>query len=218
MSQGFIQLYRKILDEWFWKDPKLAHLMATLILEANHQPKMVSFQGEKRMIGRGETVRTTRDLASKTGISKSSISRMFKKLSKENEIDIIETKASHIRVIRYNHFLTIVLDENWDKVGTSVGLNNNDNNNTNNQTDVKSVYREILHDESFVEIIKNKFRLNDEQLEDEIDHMYHSFSEKNKISNNWKSSLMNWLYNGIKIEKNYIQREIAKSNAYDNPE
>ena len=218
MSQGFIQLHRKILDEWFWSDSKLCHLMITLILEANHQLQEVSFQGKKRTIGVGETIRTTRQLASITGIPKSSISRMLKKLCEVDEIKILETKASHIKVLRYHHFLTSDLDENWDKDGTGMGLNNNDNNNTNNQTDVKSVYEEIFYDESFIESVKNKFRLNDEQLEDEIDHMYHSFSEKNKISNNWKSSLKTWLYSGRKIEKNYIQREIAKSNAYDNPE
>ena len=54
MSQGFIQLYRKILDEWFWSDSKLCHLMITLILEANHQLKEVNFQGKKRIIGIGE--------------------------------------------------------------------------------------------------------------------------------------------------------------------
>ena len=47
-----------------------------------------------------------------------------------------------------------------EKMEKAMFKDNNDNNNTNNQTDVKSVYGEILHDESFVEIIKNKFRLN----------------------------------------------------------
>ena len=223
MSQGFIQLHRKILDEWFWKDPKLAHLMVTLILEVNHQPKMVSFQGEKRMIGRGETIRTTRQLDSITGIPKSTISKMLKRLCKENEIEIIKTKASHIRILKYEQYLTDDFDENWDKDGTEMGLNNNDkndNNYINNQKDIKSfneVVAEIMDDESFIENIKDKFQLNDQQLEDEVDHMYCSHLENDKPINNPKASFKNWLYNGIKMKINYIQKEIAKSNAYDNP-
>ena len=32
MSQGFIQLHRKIQEEWFWNNSKLSHLMVDLIL------------------------------------------------------------------------------------------------------------------------------------------------------------------------------------------
>ena len=221
MSQGFIQLHRKILDEWFWKNPNSGHLMTTFLLLANHQEKQVLFEGEKRSIMRGELITTQRDLVDITTIPKTTIKRTIDTLIDGKEIIKIKTKATHIRILRYDHFMTDSFDQRWTKGEPLKVLNNNDNNdnnNTNNQTDVKSVYEEIFYDESFIESVKNKFRLNDEQLEDEIDHMYHSFSEKNKISNNWKSSLKTWLYSGRKIEKNYIQREIAKSNAYDNPE
>ena len=221
MSQGFIQLYRKILDEWFWSDSKLCHLMITLILEANHQLQEVSFQGKKRTIGVGETIRTTRQLASITGIPKSSISRMLKNLCEANEIKILETKASHIKILRYHNFLTSDLDENWDKDGTGMGLNNNDNNNTNNNINVKSVedvVAEIMDDKLFMDEINNMFRLRGKEIEDQIDHMYHSYREKNKNSYNWKASFKNWLHIGRKIEHNYAQKEMAKSDAYDNPE
>ena len=215
MSQGFIQLHRKILDEWFWKDPKLAHLMVTLILEANHQPKMVSFQGEKRMIGRGETVRTTRDLSSKTGISKSSISRMLKKLCEVDEIKILETKASHIKVLRYHHFLTSDLDENWDKDGTGMGLNNNDNN-TNTIADYKSAKEEFFNDEESVNKVMNDFGINSiSKLEDEINHLIADYLEKGKSTKNFLSSVNKWLIIRRKNLGKYGDKIIAESQLFD---
>ena len=53
MSQDFIQLYRKILDEWFWKNPNSGHLMTTFLLLANHKEVQVLFEGKKRIIRKG---------------------------------------------------------------------------------------------------------------------------------------------------------------------
>ena len=39
-----------------------------------------------------------------------------------------------------------------------------------------------MDDELFMDEIKNKFHLYSSQVEDEIDHMYHSYKEKNKNS------------------------------------
>ena len=114
MVNGFIQLHRKIIDEWFWNNPKLAHLMVTLILEANHKSKEVFFECIKRLVRRGETIRATRKLESLTGMSRSTISRLLKAICKGEEIEIIATKASHIRILRYDYFLSSDLDENWD--------------------------------------------------------------------------------------------------------
>ena len=82
MPQGFIQLHRKIQEEWFWNNSKLSHLMVDLILRANHEAKEVSFKGEKRTINRGETITTYRDLGQELGSSKSTIERLIKKLIK----------------------------------------------------------------------------------------------------------------------------------------
>ena len=231
MSQGFIQLHRKILDEWFWKDLKLAHLMVGLLLRANHKDNEVTFKGAKRTIKRGEHITTYRDLAEDWGCSKSTVERRLRALEEEGEIRIIETKATHIEIIKYDYYLNDdfvpMMGNSRDQHGTRESLNNNDKNynndkndknNINNQTDIKSVdevIAEIIDDESFIENIKDKFQLNDQQLEDEVDHMCCSYLEKNKTTSNWQASLKYWLYNGRKIEQNYINKEIAKSNAYD---
>ena len=224
MSQGFIQLHRKILDEWFWKNPNSGHLMTTFLLLANHQEKQVLFEGEKRSIRRGELITTQRDLVDITKIPKTTIKRTIDTLIDGKEIIKIKTKATHIRILRYDYFMTDSFDQSWTKDEPFKVLNNNDNNDnnyTNNQTDIKSVedvVAELVDDELFMDEIKNKFHLYSSQVKDEIDHMYHSYREKNKNSYNWKASFKNWLYNGRKIEYNYAQKEMAKSDAYDNPE
>jgi|LWDU01.1.fsa_nt_gi transcription initiation factor IIE alpha subunit len=228
MSQGFIPLYRKIQDEWFWTNSKYAQAMIWLLLKANHEDKEVTFKGAKRTIKRGEHITTYRDLAEDWGCSKSTIERTLRALEEEGEIRIIETKATHIKIIKYDYYLhddfVPMMGNSRDKHGTRESLNNNDNNDKNNiynQTDIKSVngdISEIMEDEAFISEIKRKFSLNDHTLENEIDHMFNSFLEKNKITNNWKASLKNWLYNGQKIEKNYIAKDRAESDAYDSPE
>lgn len=224
MSQGFIQLHRKILDEWFWKNPNSGHLMTTFLLLANHKEMKVLFEGKKRIIRKGELITTHRDLVDITKIPKTTIKRTIDTLIDGKEIIKIKTKATHIRILRYDYFMTDSFDQSWTKDEPFKVLNNNDNNDknyTNNQTDIKSVedvVAEIMDDELFMDEIKNKFHLHSSQVEDETDHMYHSYKEKNKNSYNWKASLKNWLHNGRKIDTNYAQKEMAKSDAYDNPE
>ena len=92
MVNGFIQLHRKIIDEWFWNNPKLAHLMVTLILEANHKSKEVSFDCKKRLVRRGETIRATRKLESLTGMSRSTISRLLKAHVKVRKLKLLQQK------------------------------------------------------------------------------------------------------------------------------
>ena len=217
MPQGFIQLHRKIQEEWFWRDPRLAHLMVTLILEANHQLQEVSFQGKKRTIRRGETIRTTRQLASITGIPKSSISRMLKRLCKENEIEILKTKASHIRILKYEYYLTDDFDENWDKDGAGMALNNNYNNEntTHTLTDFQSAkvsYEEMIEDEEFMNQIKKRFFFVTKNIDGEIYNMEAHYEEKGTPPRNWKAALKKWLSRLEKFKREDERKELAKAN------
>ena len=189
--------------------------MVTLILEANHQLQEVSFQGKKRTIRRGETIRTTRQLASITGIPKSTISIMLKILCEENEIEIIKTKASHIRILKYEYYLTDDFDKNWDKDGTEMGLNNNDNNNTNTIADYESAKEKFFNDEENVNKVMNDFGIKDiSKLEDEIDHLIADYLEKGKYTNNFISSVNKWLIIRKKNLEKYGSRLIAESQLF----
>jgi hypothetical protein len=214
MAQGFIQLHRNIQDEWFWQDSKLAHLMTTLILEANHKSKKKDFKGELRTIERGETIRRTRDLEDITGIPKSTISRMLKKLSKFGEIEIIKTKASHIKIIRYEQFITGDLDENWDKSGTGVVLNNNDN---NIYTFVKyeSAKNEFLSDNDVVDNMRSKYSLTLARIDQESTLMIKHYYKKGKQIEDFEDALDTWLLKGKVMFEDAKKREYEKEKALD---
>ena len=214
MSQGYIQLHRKILDEWFWKDSKLAHLMTTLILEANHESVKILFKGELRTIERGETIRATRDLEAITGIPKSTISRMLKKLSKYGEIKIIKTKASHIKILRYEQFLASDFDKNWDKSGTEVGLNNNDNN-IYTFAEYQSAKNEFLSDNDVVDNMRSKYSLTLARLDQESTLMIKHYCKKGKQIEDFEDALDTWLLKGKVMFEDAKQREYEKEQALD---
>ena len=181
MSQGFIQLHRKIQEEWFWNHSKLSHLMVDLILRANHEPKEVSFKGEKRTINRGEHITTYRDIAQDLGSSKSTIERLIKQLIKGDELEIIPTKATHIRVVKYDYYLnddfSPKMGNAWDKDGTRESLNNNDNN-----EDQRSLieFLKIFFYKSSVRIqLLEKFISNNSDFAMAYYELSNEFSEKN---------------------------------------
>ena len=225
MSQGFIQLHRKIQEEWFWNNSKLSHLMVDLILRANHEPKEVSFKGEKRTINRGEHITTYRDLAQDLGSSKSTIERLIKQLIKGGELEIIPTKATHIRVAKYDYYLnddfSLKMGNAWDKDGTRESLNNNDNNDKNNiytLADLQSAdeaLEAILEDKDYLNEIMNRFSINEEQLESEIDHMRNDYIQKGKRTKDWKASLKVWMHYRKKNLDDYWRRKYEKILAYE---
>ena len=228
MSQGFIQLHRKIQDEWFWTNSKYAHAMIGLLLRANHEDKEVTFQGAKRTIKRGEHIATYRDLAEDWGCSKSTIERTLRALKENGEIRIIETKATHIKIIKYDYYLNDdfvpMMGNSRDKHGTRESLNNNDNNenkiNTMNIADLKTSEREksateeIMEDEGFINGIIKKFHIGLPDIKDEIYEMESYYEEKCEKPNSWKPALKTWLIRGKKIEKNINNRMMDDSGEY----
>ena len=221
MSQGFIQLHRKIQEEWFWNDSKLSHLMIDLILRANHEAKEVSFKGEKRTINRGETITTYRDLGQELGYSKSTIGRSIKKLIKGGELEIIPTKATHIIVVKYDYYLnddfSPQIGNAWEKDGTKESLNNNYNNEntTHNIADRKSAevsYDEMIEDEEFMNDLKKKFFFVTKNIDDELYTMLAHYEENGNSPRNWKAAFKKWLMRLKKFRREDEIKELAKAN------
>ena len=204
MSRGFIQLHRKIQDEWFWNDPRLVQTMIGLLLRANHEPKEVSFKGEKRLINRGEHITTYRDLANEWGCGRSTVERTIKILVKGDELNLVPTKATHIKVNRYDYFLSddFVSDagSKRDEDGTELRLNNNYNN-YNNETDTMiedfqsstEGIEALQEDVEFKEMLMREFDLPKYKLDDEIYHMESCYETNGKVPKNWKGALKKWL-------------------------
>ena len=221
MSQGFIQLQRKIQEEWFWNNSKQSHLMVDLILRANHEAKEVSFKGEKRTINRGEHITTYRDLAQDLGSSKSTIERLIKKLIKGGELEIIPTKSTHIKVVKYDYYLnddfSPKMGNSWAKDGTKESLNNNYNNENTTHiiADRKSAevsYDEMIEDEEFMNDLKKKFIFVTKNIDDELYTMESYYEEKGTSPRNWKAAFKKWLMRLKKFRREDELKELAKAN------
>lgn len=96
---GYIKLYRKILD-WEWFDNSyMVHLYLDLILNANIQDK--SWHGE--VIKRGQIMTSVSRLHEETNIPVSTIRRCLKKLENTGEITIETTnKFSLVTICNYD--------------------------------------------------------------------------------------------------------------------
>lgn len=111
-EQGWIKLYRKIKDSWFYKDSNYIHLWVHLLTSANHKEKEFMFNGKRQKCTPGQFITGRKVLATATGISESKIYRILKAFEAEQ---LIEQQSN-----RRNSIITIL---NWDKYQQSEQLN-----------------------------------------------------------------------------------------------
>lgn len=101
---GWVKLYRKIIEwEWF-KTPNMVHLFLYLLCKANHSEG--KWQGE--MIKKGQLITSRKTIRKETGISEQSIRTCINKLKSTNEITIKSTnKYSIITINNYESYQNI---------------------------------------------------------------------------------------------------------------
>lgn len=106
---GWIKLHRIFLDwEWF-KDSKMVHLFAYLLLNANH--KDGKWQGID--IKRGQLITGRKKINEETGISEQSIRTCINRLKSTSEITIKSTsKHSIITICNYDKYNDYINDIN----------------------------------------------------------------------------------------------------------
>ena len=172
-EQGFIALYRKMLDWDWYTDTNTKSLFIHLLLKANH--KDVNYQGE--LIKRGQHKTGLYKLVAETGLSIQQIRTSLKKLEKTNDITSISTnKYRIITVTKYNDYQTSNKQNNKRvtiKQQTSnkqVTTNNNDNNEKNDNNDNKKTYRKFAHlSLSITDYEKLLATYSKEQIDDVLD-------------------------------------------------
>ena len=99
--EGWLKLYRKIV-EWEWSnDPHMVSLFIHLLSRANHKPS--KWRGET--IDRGQLLTGRKQLSEWTGISERSIRTCLKKLKTTSELTIKTTnKFSIITICNYDKY------------------------------------------------------------------------------------------------------------------
>ena len=99
MEQGYIKIFRDILEFEWYTEPTTARLYIHLLIKANHKDGF--YRGEKVM--RGQVYTGRKLLEKETGISQQSIRTSIKKLESTNHLTIDSTKQRSIITLKNYH-------------------------------------------------------------------------------------------------------------------
>lgn len=108
MEEGWIKIYRKIV-EWEWyKTPGMVQLWLHLLVTANWEDKKI----EGEIVRRGSLVTGRKKLAEETGLSEQQVRTCLHRLEKTQNLTINSTKrGSVITICDYDDYQSISNDE-----------------------------------------------------------------------------------------------------------
>jgi DNA-binding transcriptional regulator YhcF (GntR family) len=110
MTEGYIQLHRKIQDHWIWdKKRKYSEFEAwlDLLINARWQGKSKKHKIGLKLyvIKRGDQIRSMKTLAETWNWNTSKVRRFLKMLQDDNMIRITsDTQTTHVSIINYNTY------------------------------------------------------------------------------------------------------------------
>ncbi len=120
MVDGFILVWRKLMDKGYYKKSHYIHLWLHLLFKANFKKTNFIWNGKEVILERGQFLTGRKKLSEETGIRPGTIENILKMF--ENEHQIKQQKTNLFRII------TII---NYDKMQKL--NNNNDNEMTTNE-------------------------------------------------------------------------------------
>ncbi len=99
--QGYIALYRELLDKPIWKrsTPEQKSILITLLLLANHEETEWEWQGKKFIVKPGQFVTSLDTLSSKSGVSVQSVRTALAKFEKYEFLTNESTKTGRLITI-----------------------------------------------------------------------------------------------------------------------
>jgi len=104
VNEGYVKLYRCILDNPFFSDSKIIHLWITLLVKASHKDRKIMFNKQLINLKAGQFVTGRKALSKITGLSESFIYRTLKVLESEQQIEQ-----------QKNNKYTVISILNWEK-------------------------------------------------------------------------------------------------------
>jgi hypothetical protein len=159
MNQGWIKIYRSIMETSFYRDSQAVHLAIHLMLKANHKPKSFMFNHCLIYLQTGQCITGRHELSKQLGISASTIRRKLIVLQSVRFLDIKRTnKYSIITITKYEQYQTggNDVDNEMDIKRTSNGHQTDTNNNDKNEkNDIGTKAKELL-DYFFNEHLKKR--------------------------------------------------------------
>lgn len=138
MSHGAIFVHRELQDHWLWQKSKpfsMGQAWIDMLLLANHKEEKVVFMGKISVIGRGEFIRSERDLSDRWGWPQAKTHRFLKLLKIDSMIVTkVNQKANQITICNYDKYQKLRINNeskmNQKRIDpeSMLNLNNNDKN------------------------------------------------------------------------------------------
>ena len=105
MEQGWIKLYRKILENPLIEKPKYLSLWVILLLKANHKDNPMIWNGENTLVKEGQFITSRKKLSIQSGIKESTVERILKYFEKEQQIgQQTNNKFRFITIINWKNY------------------------------------------------------------------------------------------------------------------
>jgi len=105
MENGYIKIWRKIIDSSFFMDSYALHLAIYCLLKANHKETRVIFDNKEILLKRGQFITGRYSLSSATGINPSTVRNKLALLKNIGFLDSTSTnKFSIITITKYEDY------------------------------------------------------------------------------------------------------------------
>jgi hypothetical protein len=210
-NDGWVAIHRKLRNKGYYNNSQYVHLWVHLLLCASHTPKEFLWNGEMKVIERGQFITGRKTMSQETGIPETTIERILKVF--ENGHQIGQQKTTKYRLI------TIL---NWKQYQdrtpkrTTSGQQADTINNDNNDNNIGEEKPPLKKEESLTYLeglttedlswFAEKYNCTKSQVENKAEAVIHYCKSKKKVYNNYKSVLQSWLLKDYgKRETNYLK-------------
>lgn len=209
MNEGFIKLYRKIIDWEWYTDVNTKALFIHLLLMANHTDQR--WRGQ--VIKRGSLVTSYGSLSVQTGLTVKQVRNSLKKLEKTGDVASKSTNRNTlIMVLNYDSYQSMgqtkgtQTADNGHTIGQTDGNQRATNKNVKNDKNIKNKERvERKLPPTLDQIITYKIEINSSV---DAERFYDYYNATNWTTGNtpivdWKAVFRNWSRNEKKKTNDY---------------
>jgi DNA-binding transcriptional regulator YhcF (GntR family) len=107
MHDGYLRLYRCMMDKGWTKDPDFVAVWIALLMRATHREKEMLVDGQIKKLQPGQLLTSRKSLAENTGVNESKIERVLKVFKSEQQIEQVTTAKYRVISItnwaKYQH-------------------------------------------------------------------------------------------------------------------
>ena len=105
MNDGYVKIYRKMIDTSFYKKPNMTHFALHCLFRANHKPTKIIFNKQEMTLQQGEFISGRKTLAKETGLSEQEVRTCVDTLSNIGFLTIKSTNRFTIfHVEKYDFY------------------------------------------------------------------------------------------------------------------